>query len=859
MKNPALALLALSLMVLVLWLRPWGQLEQGELPGLVVTTQASSLSQPVRAELLTELKLRQRELERCEVELGQMEEHPGPSLAVSAARVEEVLQTLERLEALLKDPDLDGQQLRQARQEVRRLWQDRAASLKQYLALGERGELPELPPQDQLLAARLAGSSECLNYLSQYSRLQAEWKSQASRQAEAFVADLSGRTERLGRVAWLRYHVLQRLARLNWMALFESPAAWFEDCLFELRCYPDRKLGRYLLARAQIQRRTGGGGAFYVGWAEQMAQAALGLFLLGSCLMAADRRDRLGGAGWRGLWTWLAVWPVCQLGLYLVSDGVTDFLRPIFVLGGLYVFYRAYQQLAQGPLLQAIIASRMGQKVGVRTRARQHLEVWGKVLWLGGTCNAVALALAGPGLLAVSSEAAVGALVKLVYWFLSWNWRLELGQSLSVLLPGTQRMSGWLVGLCASPLTGLLLAPLAVPLVALLEGLHWMVRRSVRYDWAKRMSAGVLRRWMESNSHHQSGRQAVPDEYRATFQALDWSPAPSWELSNPNFCAQLEGAVSHWQSGSARAHSLLAVHGPTGSGREAVAEHLEETFGPRLRVVRLELPGRLTTQSELLEAVAACFNLPPSNAEELAAGLRELAPTLLIIPQAQRLFLARLGGFEAIDRLHQLLLSCRARVFGCLIFPSQSLRYLRLVVSERWTFPSVVRMPRWSEAALRAMLLARHAAAGGELRFAPAVLRAAEATPGVSPETCFFHILRELSGGNPAVACELWLEAARLDESSQVVIDLPPRKPVHLLAGLPGPAVYVLAAVVRHGELTRQQAVEVTALPASQLFTAWELCQELGVLVGEETLTVHSSWLADLAHFLKERNLLDGE
>lgn len=860
MKNSGPIFLLVVLMSLALWVRPWAILEQSDMPTVQVTSEASSLSQPVLAELVMELKVRQSQLTRLQLELTQMKEHPSQSFTVSPARVEEVLKTLDRIEQMLKDPNLDGQQLRRGREEIRELWQDRARSLRQYLTSGERGNLPELPPLDDSLLSRLSGASESQAYLTQYQAAEREWKALARRQAEAFQADLSGRAERLARTTNLRYRLLQRLASLNWVALFESPGPWLQDCMFELSCYPDRKYGLYLLARGQLERRTGGGGAFWLALLTQIGQALLGLLLLSACLISADHRDRQNGESLRGAWTWLAIWPVCQLGLYLITGGVLECLRPVFILGALYCLYRGCLQLALGPVLQVILQSRVGQRVGVHTRARRDLAFWVLAIWLAWTCNAVLLALAGPGVLAVTSESAVSLLLHLLYWLLSWNWRAELGQALSALMPGSPRLGRWLGDLCASPLAGLVLAPLAVPAVVLLGLMHWLVRRTVRYDWAKRMSAGVLRRWIESNSQKEPGLEPVSSAYLEAFQALPWSWEESWLISSPSFCEQLEGAVRNWRAGSAQSHSFMALHGPDGSGRFQATQHLHSAFGTELRIRKLEPEQRLLDQTHLFQELARALEVEFSDSlPEMEARLRALPPTLLIVPQAQRLFLARLGGFEAIDLLQRLMLACRANLFCCLLLPTQSLRYLRLVVSERWTIPLVLRLPRWNEAALQAMLLARHSAGGCELRYSNAVLRAAEATPGVTPEACYFHILCEVTGGNPAVACELWLEAARLDEQSRVVIELPPRKPIHLLAGLPSAAVWVLAAVVRHGELTLEEAVEVTALPAYQLFTAWELCQEMGVLVGQRYLSVSRVWLSEVYRFLRERNLLDGD
>jgi hypothetical protein len=884
-QEPQGRALAVLLVLLALgawfWLRPGSTLQATDAPQPEVTTQASSLSPAARAELLAEVKVRQEGLDRFEEQLKTAQSQPGPSLAVPAATVEEIVRKLDAIEALLANPNVDFVLLRNAREEIRYLWQDRATSLERYLAMGVRSDLPIAPPLDHSLIARLSGDSEAERYERHYLELSQELKRLMVSTGEAFDAELAGRADRLKRVIWLRYRVLTRLAQLNWMALFESPGPWLDDCFFELGNYSDRKYGLYLLARSRLERHVGTGRAFWLGMGRQLGLALIGLVLLSTVLAAADRRDRAQPPGLRGLWVWLAVWPVSHLGLALVTDGVAECLRPIFLLGGLYAIYRAYLQLAGGPLLQAIIHSQVGQKVGVRTRALRDLRLFGRAFWLQATINTILMSLAGPGLLVATSEVLTRLLVQFLYWMLSWSWRVEMGEALAALLPGSPRLGRWLGELCSSPLPGLLFAPLAVPLVIALGFLHWFVRRTVRYDWAKRMSAGVLIRWMEVSRHQEAGQLPLTQAYRDAFLQPSAVPVAAWDMSAPTFRSGLEEAVKAWDE-ERGADSLMVVHGPNGSGRERVADHLEELFSPSLRVLRLELTERVATWKELLSRLCTLFQVEAISLEALAERLLEQPRTLVIVPQAHRVFLAALGGFEAVDQLLRLISGGRHILFWCLIMTTQSQRYLRLALSERWNVALSLRVPRWTEAALRQMLLERHAAGGGELHYSPAVLRAAEATPGVTPETFFFHILREVSGGNPTVACELWLEAARLDSQQHVVVGLPARKPAHLLTTLAPAAAYLLAAVIRHGELTREQAAQVTALPASQLVLAWDRCQEIGVLAhqrggskgetqsplelerggskGEtQSLSVTRSWLSDVAYFLKERNLLDGE
>ncbi|MBN9416056.1 MAG: hypothetical protein J0I12_11495 [Candidatus Eremiobacteraeota bacterium] len=843
-----------------IWLRPWSSLEPPDDPQPEITTQATSLSEAEHATLLAELKVREENLDLFEQQLKAAEAKDGSNLTVPAATVKEIVRKLDSIGGRLDSPQLDFVQLRHTREEIRDLWQDRAVSLKRFLAVGARGDLPVQPPLEHSLVSRLSGDPQAEAYVQHYQRLAEQLRRLTLASTEAFDADLAGRVERLKEVVWLRYRVLRRMSDVNWMALFESPGPWLDDCLFELRNYPDRKYGLYLLARSRLERRVGYGRAFWLELGQEVGLALLGLILLSSALVAADRREQVQTTGLRGVWTWVLVWPVCQLGLVMVSEGVAECLRPIFLLGQVFAFYRAYLQLADGPLLQAIVHSQVGQKVGVRTRALRDLRLLGRAFWLQASLNTVLMALAGPGILVATCEVLTGFLVQFLYWMLSWSWRVELGEALAAMLPGSPRLGSWFGSLCSSPLLGLVLAPLAVPVVMALGLLHWLVRRTVRYDWAKRMSTGVLMRWMESSRQQEAGLLPLSADYRQAFLASTAVPIEAWDLSAPGFRPQLEGAVRSWSEGRG-SESLMVVHGPNGSGRDRVVEHLEDQFSADLRVLKLEIPERVTTAQALLRHLQALVQVEAPSWEALAESLQEQPRTLVIVPQSQRLFLAALGGFEAMDQLLRFMTGTRKNFFWCLVMTSQSQRYLRLALSDRWYVALTLAVPRWSEGALGQMLLARHGGAGGTLRYSQAVLRAAEATPGVSAESFYFHILREVSGGNPTVASELWLEATRVNAEGEVVVGLPSRKPAYLLTTLAPAAGYLLAAVMRHGELTRDQAARVTALPISQLVLAWERCQEIGILadLGGPGLSISRGWLVDVAHFLRERNLLDGD
>ena len=323
--------LLLVVLLAAFWLaRPWISREMAEAPAPEVTSQASSLSVPAYEELQAELKVRREALERFGVQLRAAAANHNEGLTVPPAKAEEITRKLDQIETQLADPSLDGQRLRHYREEIRDLCLDRSLSLRRFLAQGPRADLPDMPALDRTLLARLTGDAQADQYRRLYQNLKEELDRLSAASQEVYDADLAGRADRLTRVMTLRYRLLHRLADLNWVALFESPGPWLTDCLTEVGGYPDRKYGLFLLARSRLIRHIGGGRAVWAAEAVQFGQAALGLALLMSVLAAADRRDQLRPPGWRGMWTWLAVWPVCQVGLALSAADWRIACAPFF-------------------------------------------------------------------------------------------------------------------------------------------------------------------------------------------------------------------------------------------------------------------------------------------------------------------------------------------------------------------------------------------------------------------------------------------------------------------------------------------------------------------------------------------------
>ncbi len=833
---PALFLLALLGLGLFWWVPRHGHEE----PAPVVTSQAANLSEDVYAELSAELLLREEELIALEKAL-QKQRDSDREAVVSKQKVEEVTRQLQQLEASVLNPNLSAAELRELLEKVSNSWSERLQRLEEFLD-SSRQPLPSLPPLDQPLLDRLKGDPSALRYLQKHQQLSKQLEYLEQSRSEAFDADLAGRADRLTRLVRLRYSLLQRLHSQGSLPILEDPETWFKEVSLELRSFPLRKRGVLLRAWGRLQQRTGGGTALIKEAAWELLYTTLACITLVAALLWA-RRQRA--------WRWWVLWALAQGVLSLLAWTLLDFLQPLVSLVGVYALWRIYGQVSHH-LLDTLRNSPLGQRLGILRRARRNLKRVGIFLLLQGSLAVILRSLAGYGQLLSSEVSLMNGLGMLIYWGLAWQWRVELGEALALLVPG--RLGGIFQSLCAAPGVSLLTAPLAVPLIVALALLYRLVGIALRFEWGQRTSAGVLLRWMEASQSAESDTlPPPPKDYLTAFleQPIQYPP---------EVCQGILEEVEGWAT-ERGLDSRLMVHGADSLGLQSVLHQLQAHFESRLPVHPWQ-PTRLHTQAQLLSQLGELLQLSEATTlDDLATALAQGPRRIIVIHHTEYLFLARVGGFEALRGLVELMFRSRRQVFWCLALPTQTMRYLKLATPDFSLFPQAVGLPRWSESEIKQLILSGHQRTQRSYQFAPAVLRAAEATPGATPDGHFFMVLARLSAGRPGAARDLWLGSLGLDPQQQLVVGLPPRNPIRQLSTLPSSADYLLAALLRHGALNFAETVQVLGMSHAPVFLAWERCHELGILSPDKGERSHiaRNWSLDVEAYLKERNLLDGD
>lgn len=279
----------------------------------------------------------------------------------------------------------------------------------------------------------------------------------------------------------------------------------------------------------------------------------------------------------------------------------------------------------------------------------------------------------------------------------------------------------------------------------------------------------------------------------------------------------LREAYSLWQR---RRAAAVLITGQRGSGKTSLLNCAESEIFTTHSVLRLEANERILDKEHLerflREALGASQDQPLLGALEQFGGV-------LIFEEVERLFLRKIGGYEAMAALIDLIGMTQNHCLWVLALNEVSLRLLERVFQLSSSFSHRIRTSGVSAPDLQEAIMLRHNLSGFRLQFdTPQAVdrkfagrfskwrRWSEADSSV----LFFEQLAESSAGVFRTALELWHGHIRLFEGGVVFmhsfheVDSSP-----LMVELGQDDLFLLVAVLQHGSLTPEEVADVFDTP----------------------------------------------
>jgi len=310
----------------------------------------------------------------------------------------------------------------------------------------------------------------------------------------------------------------------------------------------------------------------------------------------------------------------------------------------------------------------------------------------------------------------------------------------------------------------------------------------------------------------------------------------------------------------------LAIYGEKGIGKTTLLDRIEKQFTEQ-KTIRISIPTKIWQKEELNSFFAKELGLEETESLKksiLEFNKKQTGKTLILIDDAQNLFLGKYGGFEAFREFVTLVNLKTDKLFWCSSFNEYSWSYIKGVMGSAQYLRTEVFLGGWTDDAIRELILTKHKQSDYKLSYDQIIMASRSSTnqsEAVSEaEEQFFRLLWEQSNGNPRVALFLWVNCLIPKGSNTLKVSLPERPKPEKLSFLDDNAWFVLAAIAKHENLTRNEAAATTSLEWAQVAHAIKICLEKGLLHRNEEnrYRLHFQYQYDLIKQLRAKNFIYG-
>lgn len=305
----------------------------------------------------------------------------------------------------------------------------------------------------------------------------------------------------------------------------------------------------------------------------------------------------------------------------------------------------------------------------------------------------------------------------------------------------------------------------------------------------------------------EEGFESLPVLYRWLFRP---EPVDDPQLlkGRRREVARLRDLRRRWERGEPAA---MAVVGRPGAGKTSLLNCGAAELEAGMPVHRGRVDRRLSGAREAVEWLARFFGVEADLGEpaDLAEALQDHQGVVLL-ENAERLYRREVGGYQAIRAVGELIGATEGRLAWVVTFDREPWRVLGEVTGVAGRFAEVLELAPLTREKLEEAILARHRLTGYDLRFA------GEGDPGRRREQ-WFDRLRRRSDGIPGRALQLWRDSLVAAGSHAVrVLPLRPQDPGRA-QGLARSDLFVLAALVQHGDLRETELPGLLHTPPDEV------------------------------------------
>jgi len=289
--------------------------------------------------------------------------------------------------------------------------------------------------------------------------------------------------------------------------------------------------------------------------------------------------------------------------------------------------------------------------------------------------------------------------------------------------------------------------------------------------------------------------------------------------------ARFKKSCVNWEKGL---FSNTVFVGERGSGKTSLINMTKDIPDPAIGRVVVSMDYTISDISILLDELCKALSLESvSNTDDFIQCVLQMPDRKIVILEGfQNLYLRNINGFDAIESFLLILSRTSGKIFWIVTSSRYAWNYLAKVLNATEYFTDIIYCDRLSGQEIKELILIRHAMSGYDLLFEPdaqvvqsRTYRKLGGNVQLQQEYLadrYFDDLAEIAEGNVTIAIIYWLRSVEASDTSKIIISALEEKRVQLSSDLTEDALFTLAAILIHDDLTVDQLAQVLNISSAR-------------------------------------------
>ena len=404
-----------------------------------------------------------------------------------------------------------------------------------------------------------------------------------------------------------------------------------------------------------------------------------------------------------------------------------------------------------------------------------------------------------------------------------------------------------------------LLLPFLLLLLIANELFNFISSYLIRLDSVKRLMTEILRKKIELIDKVRKHHNPPPQDYLNYFDYYLPATEPIFVNREVSILKDTEAIIDSWLREDSN-EDLIILVGNRGMGKSTTLECLSRKYNDTTDLHFSKINAKILNAELIFSWISQLLATPINTIEDIKTFDHQLdSKKILLIDDIQNLFLSTIKGFEAYKIFLEILNIKTNNILWILTVNSESWIYLKSVFRNEHFYGKELFFTPWKDYEIQQQIFLRHKQTGYERDFDESI-KAFGSSDNTwdKAEVQFFRLLWGQARGNPRSALMYWVSAISNPKPNTIHIEFPTFMSADLVSNMSDEALFILAAIAKHDNLTHTELQKVTCISDLIIRKCLKEAYDKNLVWLDENERIRISSKAQylIDYFLKGKNFL---